>query len=202
MGFKAISYGLALVLVCGPAFADGKKKAAGRPPAGGGEEAAMMAAMMKLGAPGEPHKALQQYVGTWTSNVKMFNPGGPPKESTGTAEVKSILGDRFVMEEDTGTFMNMPFQGKGFSGYDNMKKKYVSVWVDTMGTGIMMSEGSCDAAGKVFTWTANEIDPMTGQPTAMRMVDRFSDRKRVTEFYKKSTDGKEVKMMEITYLKK
>ena len=43
--------------------------------------------------------------------------------------------------------MGTPFTGHGMTGYDNVTGKYWSTWTDSMSTGIMVSEGSCDAEG-------------------------------------------------------
>ena len=41
--------------------------------------------------------------------------------------------------------MGMPFTGHGMRGYDNVSGKYWSTWNDSMSTGMMVSEGTCDA---------------------------------------------------------
>ena len=53
---------------------------------------------------------------------------------------------------------------------DFEQKKYVGVWIDNMGTGIMYSTGTCDADGKVCTSTSEMLDPMSGQMTSVRSV--------------------------------
>ena len=47
----------------------------------------------------------------------------------------------------------MPFEGMGIVGYDNLLKKFVSVWIDNMGTGLMPGTGTYDAATKTYTYT-------------------------------------------------
>ena len=96
--------------------ADEKSKSA-KPAAGQMDEKAMMEAMAKYSTPGPEHKALEQFVGTWDANVKMWMaPGAPPQESTGTAENKMALGGRFLEQHYEGTFMNQPFTGMGYTG--------------------------------------------------------------------------------------
>ena len=60
------------------------------------------------------------------------------------------LGGRFLEERVQSSFMGQPFSGIGYTGYDNVKKKYVSTWMDNMGTMIMVMEGTPDPAGKVY----------------------------------------------------
>jgi hypothetical protein len=117
----------------------------------------------------------------------------------GHAETKALLGDRFVQTSVTSTMMGKPFSGVGINGYDKAKKKFVGTWMDSMSTGIMQSEGTADASGKVMTTNMTGTDPLTGKPTRMRVVGRWeTDDKLVEEFHEKK-GGKEMKMMEITY---
>jgi hypothetical protein len=125
----------------------------------------MMAQMMELAKLNENHKLLADVVGTWTYTVKMWmnpDPSAKPEEYKGTAVRKPMMDGRFFVIDVTGK-MEMPgpdgkkkemtFKGMGIEGYDNVKKKFVGSWVDNMGTGIMMSEGTYDPATKTFTYT-------------------------------------------------
>ncbi len=191
-------------LAAGFAFADAPKTKKAEAGKGGGDTAAMMAAFEKAATPGENHKFLQAFVGTWSVTMKAFmEPGKPPVESTGTSEVKLILGGRYMKEHVVSTFMGKPFEGQGVTGYDNTKKQFVGSWVDSMGTGIMTSTGTVDATGKVFTSTGLESDAMTGKDKTTKMIDKVeSDKKRTSEFWAKGPDGKEMKTMELTYTRK
>jgi len=55
--------------------------------------------------------------------------------------------------------MGMPFEGIGINGYDNLKKKFVSTWIDNMGTMIVMSTGTFDPATKTFTYMGEMDNP-------------------------------------------
>ena len=59
------------------------------------------------------------------------------------------------------------------SGYDNHTRKYVSTWMDSMSTGIMVFEGTAGADGKTITQTADYDDPVQG-PMQWRSVTRGS----------------------------
>jgi hypothetical protein len=161
---------------------------------------AMMAAYEKAAEPGPAHKQLQRAVGKWNVTTKSWTaPGAPPSESTGSAEGKSMLGDRYVQMTFNGTFMGKPFNGVGINGYDNAKKKFVGTWIDSMSTGIMRTEGTSDPAGKVVTVQGSSTDPLSGKESKMRIVQTWEgDDKIVEEFFEKK-GGKDVKMMEITY---
>lgn len=175
----------------------GDDKGAGK---GKNDPQAMMEAMEKAGTPGEHHKVLLKRVGKWDVVVKAWMaPGQPPMESKGTAEAKSILGDRFIQMNFTGSFMDKPFNGIGVTGFDNVKKKVVGTWIDNMSTSIMRSEGTFDAASKTTSSTSVGMDPITGKECKGRTVEKWeSDNKVVEEFFRK-VGSKEMKAMEIVY---
>ena len=88
-------------------------------------------------------------------------------------------------------------------GYDNTTGKYWSTWNDSMSTGIMMTEGTCDAQGRNCTFTGTMADPVKKTPMHTRMTTRWtSPTIEIFEMYGPGRDGKEMKMMEITYTKK
>ena len=131
-----------------------------------------------------------------------MDPSQPPTESEGTSEAKWVMGNRYVRQEVKGSFGGMEFNGVGVTGYDNLKKKYVSAWIDNMGTGIATATGEVDKTGKVFTFTGEEIDPSSGKTIKGRDVTTLNgDGTIKTEFYK-LVDGKEIKVMEIISTKK
>lgn len=171
----------------------------------------MMAAMMELAKLGENHKLLVGGVGTWDYKVKFWmNPDNPPVESGGTSVARAVMDGRYVITDHTGkmqmpgpdgAMMDTPFIGMSIEGYDNVKKKFVSSWIDNMGTGIMNSEGTYDPASKTLTYFA-EYEPMPGMKTKTREVLKLSDKDHRTLEFFEDRGGKEVKTMEIGYTRK
>ena len=49
------------------------------------------------------------------------------------------------------------------------KKKFVGTWLDNMGTGIMMFDGTYDEANKTFSFTG-EYEPMPGMQQKIRQT--------------------------------
>ena len=159
----------------------------------------------KMAAPGEFHKHLEVFVGNWTYVVRMrFAPDAEWSQSPGVSTIKWILGGRYTLEEVEGTSPEMPFHGMGITGYDKTKQKFVSTWMDTMGTSMMSSMGTCDDSGKVFTYKGTRDDPMTGQRDApFKWVIRVvNNGKFVGEGWKPGSDGKMFMDMEMTYTRK
>jgi hypothetical protein len=169
------------------------------------EQQAMMDKWMKIATPGEEHKQLVGTAGSWTVKSTMWEtPGQPPTVSSGTSENTSVLGGRFVRQTFKGDFNGMPFEGIGYTGYDNYKKVYTSVWMDSMGTMMMILSGKADASGKIITMTGTIDDVMQGKPTTIRTVTHLTDKDHMKyEMYgPEPTGGKEYKMMEILYTRK
>jgi len=164
---------------------------------------AMTKVYTKLGTPGAPHKMLASMAGSWNTTIKSWmEPNKPPMESKGTCEQKMILGGRFLQQEFTGDMMGSTFTGIGVTGYDNHTKKYVSTWMDSMGTAILFFEGTASADGKTITQESHYDDPIKG-PMKWRSVTKIvNDNTHVFEMYGTAKKGKEEKMMEITYTRK
>ncbi|MCP4246958.1 MAG: DUF1579 domain-containing protein [bacterium] len=165
------------------------------------EMTAEMAAWIKLGVPGEHHEHLKPMAGKWNVALKMWmDPAAPPQESAATVEYRWILDGRFLQEEVKGHFMGEPFEGLGFIGYDNLQKKYTTAWMESMGTMIITSMGTCDSSGKVFNFTGEHPDPMTGGTKKSRYVMRLvNDNKMTGENHETGPDGQERKTMELVY---
>lgn len=189
---------LALVLLCCSTVLAADDPKPKQPSA---EEMAAMQAMMKAMTPNENHKMLDSMVGTFDAKVTSWmNPGAPPMTSKGTSENTWVLGNRFVMQKMTGDFMGMPFNGIGYTGYDNVKKQYWSTWIDNFGTGVMMANGSTSDGGRTWKFTAMMPDPMTGKdsPVEERITVTDHDHHEF-EMWGAGPDGRMMKMMAISY---
>jgi len=172
--------------------------------AGAPDMAEMMKKWEAAATPGPAHKALEPLVGEWDVASKWYMaPDAPPMESQGTSSTRWILGQRFLQDDFTGDFMGKPMKGLGLTGYDNLKKKYVGVWIDEGGTGIFTNEGTADAGGKVFTFHGKMDDPMTGEKDKeMKFILRLvSSDKHTFEMHDLSKGNKSL-CAEMTYTRK
>jgi Protein of unknown function (DUF1579) len=192
----------ALVLASGLSAQEKARKPAAKPAPM--DEQAMMEAWKKAATPGEMHKKLDDMVGTFDASVRMWmDPTKPPEDSTAVSVNKWVLGNRYVETNHEGTMMGEPFNGIGYTGYDNVQKKYVGTWMDSAGTGIMNSTCALAADGKSMTCKASFWDAMTGKPNAMEMKTSWTDHDHhAMEMWGAGPDGKKYKMMEITYTRK
>jgi hypothetical protein len=172
----------------------------------------MMQQMTELAKTNENHKMLADLNGNWTYTVKMWmgDPNAKPQESKGTAVRKSTMDGRYCVMDVTGK-MQMPgpdgkpkemtFKGMGVEGYDNVKKKFVGSWIDNMGTGIMMSEGTYDPATKALTYTGEE-EMVPGMKQKVREVVKLVDKDHMALEWYEDHGGQEAKTMEINYTRK
>lgn len=195
----ALAFGVALA--AGPARADDEKKPADKPPM---DEKAAMEMMQKLATPGKGHKKLDALVGSWTARTTTWmNPSKPPQTSEGTSEHKWVLGGRFLEQRFEGKFMDKPFSGLGYTGYDNYKKKYVSTWMDTLSTTILNMTGEFDRAGRALTSTGKMDDFTTGTTTKTRTKTILVNPDEILwEMWGPGPDGKDFKMIEVRYTRK
>lgn len=159
----------------------------------------MMAVYEKLAVPGAPHRLLETLAGAWTTRTTAWmDPGQAPATGTGTCRQTMLLGGRYLQQEYAGEMMGKPFEGVNLLGYDNFTKKYQSVWIDSMSTGIYSFEGTASADGRTITQESRYNDPVRG-PMTWRSVMRIVDGDALEyEMFVTPEGGAEEKMMEMT----
>ncbi len=185
------------LLLTSPALA--KEKHAGKKM----DEQAMMELWKQMATPGAPHKLLAGLAGSWTTKTKEWmDPTKPATESEGTAEIRPLMDGRFIFQEYHGQMMGQPFAGIGIDGYDNMKKKYVTAWMDSMGTGIFIMEGTAGGDGNTITLKGSHPEPGGGQMHHRAVWKIVDTNNQVFEMYGTHHGQKESKVLEIIYTRK
>lgn len=116
----------------------------------------LMQAMMKMGAPGEEHKAMKSWVGNWNAEMKMrMSPEADWETYKGKAKIQSALGGRYMIEKfeaNLGPMMG-EMEGLLIFGYNNLTKQYESSWRDnwstwaSTATGFQNEEGMYEMSG-------------------------------------------------------
>ena len=161
---------------------------------------AMMDAWQAYASPNDNHKVLDPLVGKWSQVVKWWmTPDSQPETSEGTTETQWVMGGRYLQHSAKGMAMGQPFEGMGFTGFDNGKQAYQTLWMDNMGTGMMIGEGTYDPDKKTITDHGRFTDPMIGQRN-YRGVTTLIDKDHYRyEMYGADQNGKEFRMMEILY---
>jgi len=162
--------------------------AADAPPKMSPEQQAMMEKMAKAAAPGPQHEMLKKMAGEWNAKVtSQMDPSQPAEVEQSSSTLTMLMDGRYCQETTSGNMMGQPFSGMGVTGYDNVLGKFVSTWIDNMGTGIMTSQGTLDKSGKVITWVGSMSDPVTGKWSG-DWGPNANDRNQITADFK--FDGK------------
>lgn len=166
----------------------------------------MMEMMMKYATPGKNHELLKKYAGDWDVEMKSWpRPGADPMVSKGTQKGELIFKGRYVKCAYEATMMGMTYQGLEVIGYDLFQNKYITFWIDSMGTGFFILTGTLDASGKVLTDRGEYPDPMTDGKTMQKVKNvttYIADGKYKFEMFMVGPDGKEFKSMELVATRK
>lgn len=150
--------------------------------------------------PNENHKSLNDIVGKFNYTMKWWMaPEGKAEETKGTSTSKWIMNGRFVQQDVKAKMNGQNFQGLGYTGYDNVKEEYQSVWLDNMATGIMFSNGTKEANTIASSGTFG--CPMTGDKNHWfrNELKVLNKNEHTFSMYAKTAEGKEFKSMEINY---
>lgn len=157
-------------------------------------------AWLEYMTPGPMQEMLKSHEGKWkvTASVWM-KPGDPPLTSDGDAESKMIFDGRYLQSEFHGTMMGQKFEGMGLDAYDNALGEFRSVWIDNMGTGIMMLRGKMDPATKTISYEGTVVDPQTKKEIDTWSTITMTDADHQTMEMFSKIEGKKVKTMEMKY---
>jgi Protein of unknown function (DUF1579) len=166
---------------------------------------AMLQAWLSYAQPGQEHSRLAGAVGTWTQETKLWQfPGTEPQVAPSAAEMKTIFGGRYLLQEMKG---NLPggageFEGLGLFGYDNFKNKHFFAWIDNTTTTLMLGEGAADELGTI-TYYSEIPDPMTGGMAQVKSVLSIEGENTQTfKMYRKQPDDSWFLTMEVTSTRK
>lgn len=166
------------------------------------QDEAAVAAWEAAATPGAEHAQLaEHFVGTWDTKMTLWmDPVTPPLVETGRAVASTELGGRHVRMDFHGNFMGAPFEGTGSTGYDNVRRQYVSTWKDNMSTAVMFSYGDYDAATSTYTFRSEAPDPLdAGVMVPIRETVRIVDGDHhVLEMFE-TRDGAETRTMRIEF---
>ena len=146
--------------------------------------------------PGPEHEAFKQTEGVWDATVKL---GG--FESKGIMTYRMGLGGLWLLSDFKGDFAGQPFEGRRLETYDAAKKKYVSIWIDSMSTAPLVMEGTYDKDKK--TWTMTGEGPRPGGTAKFKSVTKIVDADTIEFALSEARpDGKDVGLLAISYKRK
>jgi hypothetical protein len=152
--------------------------------------------------PGPEHEILKDMEGTWDTVMTM---AGAPKDapaSKGKTVSKMEIGGLWLTSKFEGDFAGAKFEGRGIDGYDQTKKKYTAMWVDSMTTTPLILEGTYDAKAKSLTMIGDFSGP-DGKPAKFKIKSVIKDKDHHTSTMSMIGEDKmEQEMFSIEYTRK
>lgn len=167
------------------------------------DSAAAMQAWIDFATPGDMHRLMASWDGTWTGDMNSYmQPGAPPVSAPATVKSKMILDSLYQVTEYTGTMMGQPFSGQGILAYDKAKKEFVNTWIDNMGSGVVIMRGTYDPSTKTLQLKGTQTDPVSGKDSNIREEIVFPDDNTQIMTMWGDMHGKEVKFLDGTFKRK
>ncbi|MEO6595645.1 MAG: DUF1579 domain-containing protein [Planctomycetota bacterium] len=152
-------------------------------------------ASMQMPKPGPEHANLKKAEGNW--DVAVESPGFPAAK--GVSEQKMTLKGFWLVDKFSCDWNGTPFEGRGTTGYDPIKGKYVSTWVDSMSPTLTVTEGTFDEKTRTLNMLGDGYNEK-GEKVKVRTATIHKDANTVVfEMYNKGSDGKESQVMSIKY---
>ena len=150
--------------------------------------------------PGSVHQQLSKRIGNYKTATRFtMQPGGPATESSGTAKITGVLGRRFLLEENSGTFMGEASAGLRLMGYNNATKQYEACWTYTMSTAILTLTGTSSDNGKTVNLKGSFVGE-GGASQNLKVITRQLDADHfVVELIGETPDGKDGPVLSTTY---
>ena len=149
----------------------------------------------------EHHKELAKTCGEFDIATEMWMaPGMPVQKGAATGKREMILNGMFLQETFKMPFGGMNFEGRLTIGYDTVRKKYASTWVDSMSPAMHISFGEMKD-GKLEM--KGDGPDMMGKLEGKRMViDNASADTWTVTFFDVKADGTEHMGMRMKYTRK
>lgn len=144
----------------------------------------------KANEPGPELTHLKAFVGTWELTVEGV-------KEKGTAEIKTILGGRFITEDVTLPFGDFNMEWHGVYGYDRVKKQYTGVWFDNMAITTESDSSEADNTGRVLTFRGEHVAPGGGKARFLWRLSNDGTKSMTIEMFEVAKDGKETLAMKV-----
>lgn len=163
--------------------------------------AEMMQRAKQFTQPGENHKLLARFLGTWDTELRITMPGAQAPADKGSATFSWLMEGRWLKMESQGTMMGMPSQTFMILGYDNFKMSYVTTSVSSVDTALTTSEGDLTPDGKSLVAYGTLDEYLTGEHDKMvKYAWRFlSDDEMALEVHDLPIGEHNTKVVEIRF---
>lgn len=145
------------------------------------------------------HAALLQDVGAWDAIVESTCSGETTKDK-GSELVHAICDGRWTWSVFRSQFLGKPFVGHALVGWDANKKKYASMWIDSMSATCSVTSGTFDEKTKTYSFTGSCTGP-DGKPMQVEQTLSYEDKD--SRVLRMKLDGPAMKStMKITYARR
>lgn len=154
-------------------------------------------------APSKQNERLMKLAGKYATMTRFTAPDGTASpETTGEATFSSILGGRFLLQEEKGTMFGQGFESRKMYGFNTAAKKYEGVWVYTGSTSMMTMQGTSPDDGKTITYSAS-YEGTAGAASKLDIVITETSADKFTITLRSKPDGgAKAAVMETTYTRK
>jgi hypothetical protein len=120
-----------------------------------------MEEMGELAKPGPMNKVLADRAGEYTIKLQMWinadDRTQPPMESSGDASLRSVLGGRFLMHDETAALAGEKITSIKYWGFSKDTDKFEAMWSYTGGTSMMIFKGTSADQGKTVVYTSDMV---------------------------------------------
>lgn len=171
MKTKCICTGLVAILIV---FAGNAVAQQSTPPPDDAQQKAMQA-LAEAAQPGPIHAQMMKRAGDYTTTQTYSAAGVEPQQSSGKATLKSILGGRFLEEENSGDSLGQPYAGLRLYGYNNGSKQYEAIWIYNGSTAFLVLDGSSDDNGKTVRYSGAFLGPGGARQTLRVTITQQDD---------------------------
>lgn len=135
---------------------------------------------MQASQPRREHHALDPLVGTWTTRlVDVAADGKESDPHPGSANIKWVLGGRYLSWDATLEIGGDVHETTGYLGYDLNQGEYQLLMISDLATGMSVARGRGDIGGKGIRLSIEVVDPTSGAikraQSTLRIIgkDRF-----------------------------
>ncbi len=147
--------------------------------------------------PGPEHEPLKKLVGTWDAVLEMQG-----QKSPGVMTFKLICGGMWLESDYQGELAGQKFSGRGLDCYDQAKKKYVSIWVDSIESTPLVSYGDLDPKTHTLTVVGEATEP-NGKQQKYKSVSHLKDDQHMTfTLSVVAADGSDTPVLTIDYTRR
>lgn len=167
-------------------------------------EAVLMTNLAKFGPPCESHDELKRLTGKWrTEQEQRWGPGGKPIVLRGNGVGEMILGGRHFQFKQTFGDGEMTLQAVKTWGYDRITGLYTGIYMDSMSTGTVITEGSWDPERKTLWEWGHWSNPTLGrrEPISACMLLGDPAENYTYKLFIPGTDGQMAEYLEIRFFR-